>query len=139
MFCSFYYFVCGCVMYECTWDVCVYVCVHLYRVEHDSCLLIAHRVQRRKMSDSSSLSLPTLFLWGKIFHWSRMILDDLGWWPRSTRNPQAHRATLMSDVEIHQGCIFCNIQVSKQNFSIIKIYYWFVGCLVAWLVWFSGM
>ena len=26
----------------------------------------------------------------------------------------------MSDNETHQGCIFCNIQISKQNFSIIK-------------------
>jgi hypothetical protein len=27
----------------------------------------------------------------------------------------------MSDDETHQGCIFSNIQTSKQNFSIIKI------------------
>jgi hypothetical protein len=27
----------------------------------------------------------------------------------------------MSDYEIHQGCIFSNIYISKQNFSIIKI------------------
>jgi hypothetical protein len=28
-------------------------------------------------------------------------------------------------VETHQGCIFCNIQISKQIFSIIKITFLF--------------
>jgi hypothetical protein len=31
----------------------------------------------------------------------------------------------MLDEETHQGFIFCNIQISKQNFSIIKINFLF--------------
>jgi hypothetical protein len=31
----------------------------------------------------------------------------------------------MSDDETHQGCTVCNIQISKQNFSIIKITFLF--------------
>jgi hypothetical protein len=31
----------------------------------------------------------------------------------------------MSDEETHQGCIFCNIQISKQNVTTIKITFLF--------------
>jgi hypothetical protein len=31
----------------------------------------------------------------------------------------------MTDNETHQGWMFCNVQISKQNFNIIKIYFLF--------------
>jgi hypothetical protein len=46
----------------------------------------------------------------------------------------------MSDDETHQGCIFCNIQISKQKISIIKVSFFFV-CLIFWnlILWGSPL
>jgi hypothetical protein len=35
----------------------------------------------------------------------------------------------ISDDDTYQGCIFCNIQILKQNFNIIKITFFF---LILW-------
>lgn len=102
---------------------------HTHRVEHDSCLIVAHRVQRRKMSDSSSLPLPTLFLWSKALHWRRMTLDS-GWWPRSTRDSYAHLATLgtlwgcwwfcLTSSCLYRNCFWALSHLSSLLFSIVK-------------------
>jgi hypothetical protein len=54
------------------------------------------------------------------------VLTESGWKPK-TSGVQADQFS-MSDDETHQGWIFCNIQISKQNFSIIKM---------TFFVWFS--
>jgi hypothetical protein len=45
-------------------------------------------------------------------------------WKTKTSGVQADQFS-MSDCETHQGCIFCNIQISKQNSSIIKMTFLF--------------
>ena len=55
-------------------------------------------------------------------------------WKSKTTGVQGGQFS-MSDDEIHQGCIFCNIYIIKQNFSIIKINFVLASFVSTWHSW----
>ena len=61
---------------------------------------------------------------GSVVSYDVPVLTGSGW--KSLRSGVQADQFSMSDDETHQSCVFCIIQISKQNFSIIKLPVWIV-------------